>query len=584
MDKNEKKNIIIVFLLSILIFVAFDHYFKPNVDDSADKSAQTQSVQEAKKIDQEIDAVLLPREEALKKSDQRIALEHEKIHGTINLNGGRFDDLTFVDYRETPDPKSPEVVLLNPSATQDPYYVDFGWKSSITEHEMPSQNTKWVVLENVNHISTKQPITLVWENKTGLKFERKISVDENYMFHVTEKITNTSAKAIDVNSFAQIIRKDTPKTSGYYILHEGPLGIVDGKLQELSYDKIKDEKLISAQSSGGWIGVSDKYWLVAMIQDKNDQSTTQFQYVQGLNSRPAYITSFESSTKVLQSGESFAVSRHIYTGPKKLKLLQHYEKELGVDRFNLAIDFGWLWFLTKPTFQLLELFHKFFGNFGLSVLAMTVLFKLLLFPLANKSYRSMSRMKKFQPKLEELKARFGDDRLRLNQEMMTLYRKEKINPVSGCLPMVIQAPIFFCLYKVFFITIEMRHAPFWGWIQDLSAPDPLSIFNLFGLIPITLPNFLEVGLWPVIMGLTMFLQQRLNPQPTDPTQAKVFMMMPLVLVFVLAQFPAGLVIYWAWSNILTIAQQWLIMRLDEKSIASPVITTSKKSSNKNGKR
>jgi YidC/Oxa1 family membrane protein insertase len=396
-----------------------------------------------------------------------------------------------------------------------------------------------------------------------LTFHRTIAIDDQYMFTVTDRVTNTKDKIVALSAYGQINRLETPPLGGYMILHEGPIGVLNGKLTEPTYANTIEKKALEETTMGGWLGLTDKYWLVALIPDQKTSVKTVFKG-QTVNGQDRYQTDVVMPMLEAKPGQPVETVHYLFAGAKILRLLDDYEAKLGFDKFDLAIDFGWFYFLTKPLFYVLDYLHKLLGNFGLAILALTVLFKVAFFPLANKSYRSMSHMKKMQPKIEALKERYGDDKLRMNQELMAMYKKEKINPLAGCLPMVIQAPVFFCLYKVLFVTLEMRHAPFYGWIQDLSAPDPTSILNLFGLLPWSTPSFLAIGAWPILMGLTMFLQQKLNPQPTDPMQARMFMLMPIFLTFLLASFPAGLVIYWAWNNILSMGQQWMIMRLEDK--------------------
>ncbi len=459
------------------------------------------------------------------------------------------------------DKSSPPIVLLSPDRAKGAYHADFGWIAKDTNLKLPDSQTVWKT--SSTSLGQDAPVVFEWDNGAGLKFERTITVDDQYMFTVTDRVTNTKDVAVTLSSYGQVNRHETPEVGGFMILHEGPIGVLNGKLTELSYAKLKEKGTVEESTTGGWIGITDKYWLVALIPNQKTSVKSIFrgQTIEGIDQ---YQTETVGPALDLRPGETIESKHHLFAGAKILRLLDDYEAKLGFDKFDLAVDFGWFYFLTKPLFYVLEYLHKLLGNFGLAILALTVLFKLVFFPLANKSYRSMSHMKQVQPKIEGLKKRFGDDKLRMNQELMALYKKEKINPLAGCLPMLIQAPVFFCLYKVLFVSLEMRHAPFYGWIQDLSAPDPTTLFNLFGLFPWTPPSFLMIGAWPILMGLTMFLQQKLNPQPADPAQAKAFMIMPFFLTFLLASFPAGLVIYWAWNNVLSMGQQWAIMRLEEK--------------------
>ncbi len=402
-------------------------------------------------------------------------------------------------------------------------------------------------------------MTLSWDNGQGLKFFRTYSLDENFMFRITQRVQNRGSTAVTLFPYGLISRTGTPETLGFYILHEGPIGVLQDQLVEVDYDDLQDAKVIKDTSTGGWIGITDKYWLAALAPDPKEKVTTRF--VHSLAGKAdKYQTDTLGVARNLAPGANITVESHLFAGAKEVKLLDSYSETLGIKRFDLAVDFGWFYFLTKPFFYALDFFNNHLGNFGLAILLFTVIIKIIFFPLANKSYRAMSAMKKLQPKMEKLRAQFKDDRAKLNQEMMLLYKREKVNPASGCLPIVIQIPVFFALYKVLYVSIEMRHTPFYGWIHDLSAPDPTSVFNLFGMIPFTPPDFLMIGAWPLIMGVSMFLQMKLNPAPADPIQAKIFMFMPIFFTILLAPFPAGLVIYWAWNNSLSIAQQWVIMR------------------------
>ena len=409
-----------------------------------------------------------------------------------------------------------------------------------------------------------RPVTLSWNNGAGLAFAQQITLDSDYMFTVTQRVTNRGARSVGLRPYGLISRTGTPDTLGFWILHEGLLGVFGDTLKEVDYDDVSDEDggKIEQDSTGGWIGITDKYWLAALVPDQKTAIASRFVHTLQ-NDTDKYQVDVLGPQLVVQPGATVEVTKRLFAGAKEVRLLDSYEEKLGIVNFDLAVDFGWFYFLTKPIFYVLEYFNRLLGNFGVAILLLTVLIKIAFFPLANKSYRAMSRLKKLQPQMMEIRDRFKEDRQRQNQEMMALYKKENANPVSGCFPILIQIPVFFALYKVLFVSIEMRHAPFFGWIQDLSAPDPLGILTAFGLIEWSIPDLLQIaniGIWPLIMGGTMYLQQKLNPQPADPTQAKIFLMLPIVFTFMLGQFPAGLVIYWAWNNLLSIAQQWIIMR------------------------
>ncbi|MEI8295068.1 MAG: membrane protein insertase YidC [Alphaproteobacteria bacterium] len=555
---NEQRNLILTIVLSILILVGF-HYLYERPRQIAivpqQTSAQAPQASSAPQASPHQATTQLERPEALA-TNERISIKNPQLHGSINVQGGILDDIALVNYHETPDVNSNEIMLLNPRQSKTSYFCEFSWLGN--GMKLPDAQTIWQ--QKGGYLTPDTSVVLSYDNGEGLMFERTFSVDDQFMFQIKERVTNTSGSVVSLKPNAQIMRLGTPETGGYYILHEGPLGVINKKLVEYDYQKLLDKSSIEQASEGGWIGITDKYWLVALMPPQNATVSMWFRGEKATTTDPRYITGFSGPALEIQPGESSEYTYHLFTGAKKLHILDEYEKKLGVQKFDLAVDFGWFYFLTKPLFYLLEYLSKLLGNLGLAILAVTVIFKAVLYPLAAKSFRSMAQMKRFQPQMEVLKARHKDDKIKLQQEIMELYRKEKINPLSGCLPILIQAPIFFCLYKVLFVTIEMRHAPFFGWIHDLSAPDPTTLFNLFGLLPWTPPSFLMIGIWPILMGATMYLQQKLNPQPADPAQAKALMFMPFFLTFLLAQFPAGLVIYWAWTNILGITQQWLMLR------------------------
>ncbi len=487
----------------------------------------------------------------------RVGIETARVVGSVSLRGARIDDVSLRDYRETVEPSSANIVVLSPRNAPQPYHAAHGWVAQAADVALPGDDTVWQASGTV--LALDRPLTLTWNNGKGLSFTRVIEIDRDFMLTVTQRVRNTGATAVTLFPFGLISRTNTPTTAGFFILHEGPVGVLDGTLKEFDYDTLRDKATVSLNTVGGWLGFTDKYWLAALVPDQKEALTARFSHV-ARDGRDVYQTDYLGAARTVASGGETSVVSRLFVGAKEVRLLDAYEEKLGIARFDLAVDFGWFYFLTKPIFYLLEYIYRHIGNFGLSILVLTVMIKLLFFPLANKSYRAMSRLKKLQPKMMELRERFKDDRAGMNQALMEMYRQEKANPMSGCLPILIQIPVFFALYKVLFVTIEMRHTPFVGWIRDLSVADPTSLFNLFGLIPWTPPEFLLIGAWPLIMGVTMYLQQLLNPQPADPVQAKIFLMMPLIFTFMLARFPAGLVIYWAWNNILSILQQWLIMR------------------------
>lgn len=485
----------------------------------------------------------------------RLKIISPRLRGSISLVGARFDDLILNDYRETIEEGSKNISLLLPFGSANPYYADFGWVSADTK--TPDAATVWTV--NNQTLAPRSPVSLSWQNTDGVKFIQDISLDDNYMFTVKQRVVNSGSKLVTVFPFGRISRTGTPEITDFYILHEGLLGVFDGVLKEIDYDEIQENKLIQNKSKGGWIGITDKYWLTALIPDQKTATDNRFsdQLQKNLDN---YQVDFRGAAQTIAPGATGETGSRFFAGAKEAQLIIDYRDQLNITRFDLAIDWGWFEFLTKPIFFALAYFNGFLGNMGLSILLLTVLIKLAFFPLANKSYRAMSKMKLLQPEMLKLRERFKDDKARLNQEMMAMYKREKANPASGCLPILPQIPVFFALYKVVFVTIELRHAPFYGWIKDLSAADPLTPINLFGLINWTPPEILAIGVWPIIMGVTMFIQQKLNPPPPDPTQAKIFMFLPIMFTFMLARFPAGLVIYWAWNNALSVLQQYVIMR------------------------
>ena len=490
---------------------------------------------------------------------QRIAIETPTLSGSINLKGGRIDDLLLLNYRETVDKDSPPITLFSPSGSPNPYYAEHGWSAAPgTNLAVPTGETVWTAPDGAK-LTPGTPVTLTYDNGQGLVFTRTIGVDDRYLFSIKQEVKNNSGNPITLAPYALVSRHGRPEIEDFFVLHEGLIGVLgeDGAI-EVDYSDLEDERLQSYNSTGGWIGITDKYWASVLIPDQTQKISARFSN-NPVNAKEIFQTDYLLGAQTIPSGGATTVSGQLFAGAKVVSIIDGYKDTLNIDRFDLLIDWGWFYFITKPMFKLLDFLFKLVGNFGVAILLATVIIKLALFPLANKSYVSMSKMKLLQPEMLKIRERYADDRVKQQQAMMELYKTEKVNPMSGCLPILVQIPIFFALYKVLFGTIEMRHAPFYGWIQDLAAPDPTSIFNLFGLIPWDPPTFLLIGIWPIIMGITMFLQMRLNPTPPDPVQAQIFTWMPLFFTFLLATFPAGLVIYWAWNNTLSIAQQWFIM-------------------------
>jgi YidC/Oxa1 family membrane protein insertase len=489
----------------------------------------------------------------------RLRIHTPKITGSISLQGARIDDVTLAQFKETLNADSPGIVLFSPPGTHGAYYAEFGWVG-LGENKVKTPGPDSVWKADGAALEVGKPVTLSWSNGEGLTFTRKIELDDEYMFTVTDGVLNEAGSAVTLAPYGLVSRTDKPKLENLYILHEGPMGVFNGASKELKYADLDGKPEISEKNvTGGWVGITDKYWLAAIAPDPKTTVDARFLHRRA-DEHDKYQTDYLGKGETLAPGAKLEAKSYLFAGAKHIKLLDQYSEKLGIQRLDLAIDFGWFYFLTKPFFYILQWLHGLVGNFGIAILIMTVLLRGILFPLANKSYASMSKMKALQPKMKELQAKFADDKARLNEEMMALYKSEKVNPMSGCLPIFIQIPIFFALYKVLYVTIEMRQAPFYGWIHDLSAPDPTNIFTLFGLIPWNPPAMMMLGIWPLIMGVTMWLQQKLNPQPADPVQARMFMILPFVFTFMLASFPAGLVIYWAWSNVLSIIQQWVIMK------------------------
>jgi YidC/Oxa1 family membrane protein insertase len=490
----------------------------------------------------------------------RVRIDTPALHGSLNLRGGRFDDLTLAGYRVDLAPTSPEVTLLSPTgATGQPYFAEFGWVAAggVSAANLPSTSTVWTATGGP--LTPTRPVTLRWDNGQGLVFERQVAVDADYMFTVTDRVLNNGSAPVALAPYGRVQRIGTPQTQGFYILHEGPIGVFDSVLNEYSYaDLLEDRRIIEAKSTGGWVGFTDKYWLVSLVPDQSRLVDVRV-FHQSQGATDAYQTDFRNQPLTIEPGASAEAVHRLFAGAKIVDLLDRY-KDGGIARFTYAIDWGWFYFLTQPFFHALDFLGSNTGNFGIGIIIFTVFLRLAFFPLANKQYESFAKMKLLQPKLEELRARCGDDKQRMSMEMMNLYKQEKVNPLAGCLPILIQIPVFFALYKVLFVTIEMRHAPFYGWIQDLSAPDPTNLFTLFGLIPWVPPAFLHLGALPLLFGITMWLQMKLSPSNPDPIQQRIFMIMPFIFTYFTATFPAGLVIYWTWSNILAIGQQWLIMR------------------------
>ncbi len=551
----DSKNVLMAIVLSTLVLVFWATFFEPPpverqiAEDQVTKSEELSSpsiekVELSKKIarDDTIDSVA------------RVKIENNNIKGSISLQGAIIDDIIFKNYKESLE-SDQKVIFLNPKSSDEGYYIETGWASNSNEKlKLPLDNTIWKVKGN-KVLTPNNPIVLEWDNNEGLIFTKKIELDDKYLFKISQGIKNTSNKSYEFFPYAQITRNYKPDVIPIYILHEGFIGMFDDELKEEDYEDVEDEKFI-INSSKGWLGITDKYWLTAIVPEKGKKFKSEFLSIDGKYKANFII----KEATVLSSNASITNEINAFVMAKEVAVIDDYAEKLGIEKFDLTIDWGWFYFITKPLFFVIEYFFKLTGNFGVAIIILTALVRIVFFPLANYSFRSMAKMKILQPEMIRLKELHKDDKTKLQQEMMALYKREKVNPVSGCLPVLIQIPFFFAVYKMLYVTIEMRQQPFFGWIQDLSARDPTSIFNLFGLIPWDPPTFLMIGVWPILMGLTMFLQQKLNPTPPDPMQAKIFMFLPIFLTIILAPFPSGLVVYWTISNVLTMAQQWVIIR------------------------
>ena len=593
---TDQKNTILAIVLSALVLIGWQIYFGiPQMEKQKQIQQQQQQAQEraqpsgapaqqpgatqqpgappqavpgatpqAPGLPGSLPGQILTREAALAASP-RVQIETPSVAGSIALKGARIDDLALIKYRETVDPKSPPIVLLAPSGSPHPFYSEFGWVVAAgTAAKAPTADTLWRQ-EGSGALTVERPVTLVYDNGEGLEFRRTIAVDNKYLFTLKDEVVNKGAAPVTLYPYALISRHGVPPTLGYYILHEGLIGVFGDKgLQEETYAKMEETKSLNFDVVNAWLGFTDKYWAATLVPDIAAKVRARFSFELSNNIKK-FQTDYLLDPQTIAPGATGTASARLFAGAKEVEVIDNYDTELKLNRFELLIDWGYFRFITKPMFLALDWIYRQVGNFGVAILIITVLIKIVFFPLANKSYASMAKMKAVQPEMVAIRERYGDDKMKQQQAMMELYKKEKINPIAGCLPILIQIPVFFALYKVLFITIEMRHAPFFGWIRDLSAPDPLTVFNLFGLIPWdptvvpVIGPFLHLGPWPLIMGVTMWFQMKLNPPPPDPTQKMIFDYMPIIFTFMLASFSAGLVIYWAWNNTLSVLQQSTIM-------------------------
>ncbi len=591
-DPKDQKNLILAMALSLVVIVGWNHFYgAPKVHQARQTQSQLQQMPQsgqaapagqsapgaaANPAEANGGAGLQPAAPALSRADAlaqspRIIVDNKEMFGSIALKGARLDDIALKKYRETTDPHSPNIVLLSPSGAPNGYFVDLNYVAPRgVSLDLPKDDTLWKA--DGSRLSEATPVTLTYDNGKGLVFKRKITVDDAYMFTFVDTVENQGKEPVTLFPDATDTRQGTPKTSGYAVLHEGFIGVVGAgqSSTEITYSKIAketdDAKVLPVEgfAQGGWLGYTDKYWATAIIPDQQESYKGWFREFPG--AVPQYQADIFAQAKTIAPGASLAMTTRVFAGAKETNILSHYQNDLGISKFDMLIDWGYFHFITRPMFWLLVTIYKIVGNFGVAILIITLLVKALFFPLANKSYLSMAKMKAVQPKLKALQEQYPDDKMKQQQETMELYKREKINPVSGCLPVVLQIPVFFSLYKVLFVAIEMRQAPFFGWIKDLSAPDPTNIFNLFGLLPFDptqLPTFghlLHLGVWPLVMGVSMWVQMKMNPEPTDPVQKTMFSWMPVIFTFMLGSFPAGLVIYWTWNNTLSVSQQALIMK------------------------
>ena len=552
----DTKNVIAAISLSAAVIILYSLFFAPPVVDqkniSNDKNTSSQnSSSDAPSLAQDEKIIKISRDEALEENE-RILFENDKIKGSISLLGSSIDDLTFKNYTNTLNGDD-NVVLLNPKQSENGYYVETGWATTNKNIDLPNSKTLWEI-EGNKKLTPNSSVKLSWKNNQNIKFIKEISIDNQYLFDIKQTIENNSDKTYNFYPYGQIIRNIAPEVTNFYILHEGLIGVFDDQLVEEDYDDI-EEKKYSINADTGWLGITDKYWIASLIPENGKSFRSDFDYKNKF--RANFI---ETDATEIGANEIKTNSIRAIVAAKEVNVIDGYAETENISKFDLAIDWGWFYFIVKPLFFAIQYFFNLAGNFGIAIIMITACIRLVFFPLANYSFKSMAKMKVLQPEMTRLKELHKEDKMKLQQEMMALYKREKVNPISGCLPIFIQIPFFFAIYKVLFVTIEMRHQPFFGWIKDLSERDPTSIFNLFGLIPWDPPSFLLIGVWPCLMGVSMWMQQKLNPTPPDPVQAKIFMFFPLFLTVILAPFPAGLVIYWTINNILTMAQQYIIIK------------------------
>jgi len=577
-DTDYKRLGLTVFLAAVTLIVWQNYIDHPR----RVKMAEYVKAQEAKQAEKRVESVKAlpvnketPAEEnaSLNRNERlalspRVTIANSKIDGTIALKGARFDDLRLAKYRTDLDPHSPEVTLFAPNGDRDAYFTQIGWVAADGKTKVPDHTSQWA--SDKKSLTPGSPITLSWNNGEGVTFQLVVSLDDDYMFNIEQKVENKSAGDIQVAPYAYINRAyDEPKQH-MNIAHEGPIGVVDGVLNEIGYKELREKGSKSFDNASGWLSISDKYWLAALIPGEGGYKANFSHYLKG--DRDRYQADYLGSAKTLGSGESTSTGVRLFAGAKEIHALDRYtlgtNGQAPIPLFDRAVDFGSLYFLTKPMFLMLTFFYAHIGNFGIAIMLLTIVVKLALYPLANKSFHSMAQMREVQPQILKIRERYADDQLAMNKEMMALYKREKINPASGCLPVLIQMPVFFALYKVFNVTIEMRHAPFFGWLKDLSATDPSNVFTLFGALPVDAPQWLpHIGILPILFCATMVIQMKMQPKPADPTQAKMMAWMPYIFLYMFAGFASGLVLYWVWSNVLSIIQQQIITRTHHAKMA-----------------
>ena len=561
---ENQKNLFLAIIISMAIIFGFQLLVpQPERTPMTEEQTNDESLVDLS-IQKSSSTILADRGDVIIQSG-RVSFDNSKIKGSINLNGAVIDDLILEEFRETLDPTSDLIEFLNPLGSDNAYYLDTGWVSSDSTIELPNSSSIWIADKNT--IGVNEPVKLTWTSDQNITFEKIITLDENYLFSVDQRVINNSGLSFDLYPYGLSKRQGIPEMQNFFILHEGPLSITDGVLEEYDYDDLKDDKKIKHSSVGGWIGMTDKYWQTAIIPNQNEpvQQTYSYSFVENIDN---FQTDIVGERIAVSNNASISHNFKIFAGPKIVNIIDKYMEEYEFDGFDRSVDFGWFYFLTKPIFNVLEFIYGYVGNFGWSIILFTVLMRICFFPLAQQSFKSMAKMKKLAPEMQRLKEQYGDDRAGMQKEMMALYKREKANPIAGCLPILLQIPVFFALYKVLFVTIEMRHAPFIGWVHDLSAPDPLGALTLFGFVEWNVPGILQilnVGIWPILMGISMYIQFKLNPAPVDKMQAKIFGLLPIVFTFILGGFAAGLVIYWTTNNVLSMAQQYIIQRKIMKS-------------------